>query len=348
MSPSRSPEEAPNGSWLAKSIRLAVDFAFRYRRTTVAVIHVGLIVLSNFLAFALRFDAAIPPLQAQAFRQTIIVVVVIRTLVFIPMRLYEGLWRYTGIWDLQRIVAGVLLSSALLFGLLDQLLVVPNYPHSIYLIDTVLLVTMMGGLRLGRRIYREARRSVSSKRVLVLGAGDAGEMIVRDMLKNVAYGMQPVGFIDDDPAKVGKRIHGVPVLGTRDRIGDFIVEGAAGRDPGRDPARVARGASEDRGIAAAVQDPDHDAAEPAGPRRGRGHGQPHQAARDRGPAGAGAGRPRLRARPIAHRRPARARHRRRRLDRLRALPPDRGARTPVAGRARPLREQPARDRRRAR
>ena len=222
MSPSRSLEEAPNGSWLAKSVRLAVDFAFKYRRTTVAVIHVGLIVLSNFLAFTLRFDAAIPPVQAQAFRQTIIVVVVIRTLVFIPMRLYEGLWRYTGIWDLQRIVAGVLLSSALLFGLLDQLLVVPNYPHSIYLIDTVLLVTMMGGLRLGRRIYREARRSVSSKRVLVLGAGDAGEMIVRDMLKNVDYGMQPVGFIDDNEGKVGKRIHGIPVLGTRDRIGEFI------------------------------------------------------------------------------------------------------------------------------
>jgi FlaA1/EpsC-like NDP-sugar epimerase len=73
----------------------------------------------------------------------------------------------------------------------------------------------MGGIRLVRRTHRELARLVPEKRVLVYGAGDAGEMIVRDMRQNELYSYEPMGFIDDDPAKVGRRIHGVKVLGTR-------------------------------------------------------------------------------------------------------------------------------------
>ena len=142
---------------LAAAIKWAVDLALTYRRTTIVAIHVGLIVLANFLAFALRFDGVIPPVAGDAWRKTVLVLVVVRSLTFIPLRLYEGLWRYTGIWDLQRIVIGVLASSALMFGLVQWVLRIPGYPRSIYLIDGVLLVTLMGGLRLLRRVYREAR-----------------------------------------------------------------------------------------------------------------------------------------------------------------------------------------------
>ena len=98
---------------------------------------------------------------------------------------------------------GVLASSALMFGLVQWVFHIPGYPRSIYLIDSVLLVTLMGGLRLMRRVYREASRVTNPHRVLVLGAGDAGEMIVRDMFKNVSYGMTPIGFIDDNLARSG-------------------------------------------------------------------------------------------------------------------------------------------------
>jgi FlaA1/EpsC-like NDP-sugar epimerase len=79
-----------------------------------------------------------------------------------------------------------------------------SYPRSILIIDAVLLIVAMGGARLGRRLFHELSRSERSKRVLVIGAGDAGERIVRDM-KAVECPYEPIGFVDDNPAKAGIR-----------------------------------------------------------------------------------------------------------------------------------------------
>ena len=232
----------PAGRLPQAAFEWAVRFALANRRAVVVTVHVGLIVLANFLAFALRFDGAIPPAAIAAWRQTILPLVVVRAVVFIPFRLYEGLWRYTGIWDLKRIVFGVMLSSVVFFALVRSVLHTPGYPRSIYIIDAILLVFFMGGVRLSRRIYREARITFQERRVLVFGAGDAGEMIVRDMLKNESYGSRPIGFIDDNPAKVGKRIHGIPVLGTRENLAEVLAKALPDEIliavPGQPPAVV--------------------------------------------------------------------------------------------------------------
>jgi FlaA1/EpsC-like NDP-sugar epimerase len=115
-------------------------------------------------------------------------------------------------------VFGVAVSSVLFVLVLWVPTGVIQYPRSVILIDGLVLICMLGGARLGRRIFREMRqvkRAGHSRRVLIFGAGDAGEMIVRDMKNNAAYDYEPVGFLDDDQAKVGRRIHGVAVLGTR-------------------------------------------------------------------------------------------------------------------------------------
>src|SRR5207253_1287865 len=96
------------------------------------------------------------------------------------------------------------------------------YPRSIYFLDCLLLISMLGGIRLSRRLYREVRKTDATRRVLIYGAGDAGELIVRDMKNNPFYDMEPVGFVDDDRTKVGLRIHGVPVLGTRSDLSDIL------------------------------------------------------------------------------------------------------------------------------
>src|SRR5690606_4700103 len=96
------------------------------------------------------------------------------------------------------------------------------YPRSVFFIDALLLLLMLGGLRLVRRFYRELSRSEGQKRVLIFGAGDAGELIVREMKIDRERIYEPVGFIDDDRSKVGRRIHGVPVLGTRADVDQLI------------------------------------------------------------------------------------------------------------------------------
>ncbi len=204
-------------------------FMFRlpYRRAFVVVVHVLLIAGSNYTAFWLRFDGDLPAWAADAFIRMLPWLVLVRGLTFVPFKLYQGLWRYTGIYDLRNIILGVVSSSALFylgvrigygfFGL-------AGYPRSVMLIDTCLLILLVGGVRLPRRIYRELGRLDRERRVLIYGAGDAGETIVRDMHNNPSYEYEPIGFIDDDPAKLGKRIHGVKVLGGRDGLARIVAE----------------------------------------------------------------------------------------------------------------------------
>lgn len=197
---------------------------FTYRRPLVVVLHLALIVLANYLAFWLRFDGAVPADEIELFVQMLPWLLVIRGVIFFPCRLYEGLWRYASIWDLRNIIGGVLASSLMFFALVRWGLGLTQYPKSVFLIDSVLLVSLLGGIRLMGRIYRELGQLDREKRVLIYGAGDAGEMIVRDMKHNPFYDYKPIGFIDDNPAKVGQRIHGVKVLGTRDALSKVMAE----------------------------------------------------------------------------------------------------------------------------
>jgi FlaA1/EpsC-like NDP-sugar epimerase len=187
---------------------------YRYRRAEIVLLHLGLVLLANYLAFLLRFGGQISLEASVALLDGLPSLVTIRMLVFIPFRLYEGLWRYTGIWDLRNIVGAVALSS-LTFHAWARAGLGLDYPATVLVVDSLLLVFLTGGVRLLRRVHGEVSRLIPEKRVLVYGAGDAGEMIVRDMRNTGFYEYEPMGFIDDDPGKVGRRIHGVKVLGTR-------------------------------------------------------------------------------------------------------------------------------------
>ncbi len=186
----------------------------------IVVLHLALVALANYGAFWLRFDSPLPPLE---FYQALPGLLAIRALVFVPFRLHEGMWRYTSIEDLRNIIAGVGLSTIFFAAYVYSYLGMSAYPRSVLFIDTLVLIFLMGGVRLSRRIHFAVRRLKGSKRVLLYGAGDAGEMIVRDFRNSGSqYNSQPVGFVDDDPEKVGQRIHGVPVLGTGDQLHKII------------------------------------------------------------------------------------------------------------------------------
>lgn len=203
---------------------MLLDFILRMRRAISIAIHAVLIALAHLGAFWLRFDSDVPEDYWALARAMLPAVLAIRLAVFYPLRLFEGLWKYTGVWDLRNIVLGVFGSTLLVFAAASQFAPEPGYPRSIYMIDSLLLVCMLGGVRMSRRIYREVTRHASPRAVLIYGAGDAGEMIVRDMRQNANYDVRPVGFVDDDPHKVGDRIHGVKVLGGREDLPRIIEQ----------------------------------------------------------------------------------------------------------------------------
>jgi len=149
----------------------------------------------------------------------------IRGLSFVPLQLYKGLWRYSGIWDLRNVIIGATGSTVLFYILVHWIFGLRGYPLSIFIIDSLLLIFLMGGLRLARRLYYAVRQVSQGKQVLIYGAGDAGEMIVRAIRNNAGvYDYQPIGFIDDNPNKIGQRIHGVPVLGERDTMAKILKD----------------------------------------------------------------------------------------------------------------------------
>lgn len=196
----------------------------KYRRFLIVGLHVALIATSNYLAFWIRFDGVIPKAEMTLFAAMLPWLITIRGLTFAPLQLYRGLWRYTGIWDLRNVIIGVFASTAVFYILVHWIFGTRSYPISIFIIDTQLLICLMGGGRLAQRLYHAFGQMAGKKRVLIYGAGDAGEMIVRDMKNNGAvYEYCPIGFIDDNPQKVGTRIHGVGVMGGRQDLPKILA-----------------------------------------------------------------------------------------------------------------------------
>jgi FlaA1/EpsC-like NDP-sugar epimerase len=185
----------------------------RCRRLLAILVQLFTILLANRLAFLLRFDGAPPEWAEAAWLQMLPWLIAIRGLVFVPFRLYEGLWRYTSLFDLQTLIGGVSVSSLLFYVLTRSSIGPAVYPRSIFVTDALLLVLLLGGLRFTRRLVAEFHPWRFGRRVLIVGAGDAGELLVRDMKNHRSH--YPIGFIDDDRSKVGRRIHGVPVVGAR-------------------------------------------------------------------------------------------------------------------------------------
>jgi FlaA1/EpsC-like NDP-sugar epimerase len=184
-------------------------------RVSVVLVDLLLAVAANYFAFWLRFDGAIPAAAWSLWAATVPALVLLRGLSFVPFHVYDSVWEYVGLRDLRAIVASVTTSSLLFCLLIRGVLGLRAYPRSVFLMDLVLVVFLMASARVGWRLLRERRANTRTRRVLIFGAGDAGARIVRELLKGGEHGYHPVGFVDDDPAKMGRRIHGVPVLGTR-------------------------------------------------------------------------------------------------------------------------------------
>jgi FlaA1/EpsC-like NDP-sugar epimerase len=195
-----------------------------FRRIIIIGLHIGAIALCNYWAFLIRFDGEVSSQYIQLFLSTLWMVVFVRFSFISLLGLNIGLWRYAGLNDIFGILKAVLGSSMVLYILFAFILKIEGYPRSIYIIDSLLLILMLSGFRMIKRVIREFRPKVfgKGKKVLLIGAGDAGEMVLRDMKKNADLGFQPIGFVDDNLGKKGLRIHGIPVLGTRKDLENLV------------------------------------------------------------------------------------------------------------------------------
>jgi UDP-GlcNAc:undecaprenyl-phosphate GlcNAc-1-phosphate transferase len=192
-----------------------IDLSYK-RRIFEVLLDVILILLSYWCAYAVKFGALSGSAAWRLFLRTLPVLVFVKMAAFLVMGVYRGIWRYTSLDDLIVFAKAVVLSSvlsvlAILFAFRFE-----GFSRTIFIIDGVLMFMFLAGSRMAFRLFRQVlpvSGAREGRRVLIYGAGDGGELLLRELQNNRALKYAPVGFVDDDPAKDGKVIHGLKVYG---------------------------------------------------------------------------------------------------------------------------------------
>ncbi len=217
---------------------------FYFSRNSVVVVLTDLILiaLAFYMSYQLRFDFDIPRLHIAPLWDIFPLVLFIKPIVFYYFDFYRGMWRYTSLSDLLNIVKATIVSSLIIVGAVLFVNRFEHVPRSVFLIDWLLTGLFVAGFRIAIRLYFESsagvgvitiiRQSLSGllrgrkaglrKKLLIIGAGNCGEKILREIQADSRLGYHVFGFLDDNPAKVGMKIHGVPVLSTVGALSDIV------------------------------------------------------------------------------------------------------------------------------
>lgn len=200
----------------------------RKRRSLVVLSQLTLVVFSYLLSFLLRFEFDLSvhnnwPLHT--FLKTLPLLLLIRAGAFYYWDLYRGWWRYVGMDDLLNIIKAVAVSSVV-FIVMVMLIFRANYPRSVFLIDAIICIMFIGGIRFVLRAFREATRLPprgTARNVLIYGAREIGVEILKEIRANPHLHMNVIGFIDDYSPKKGWKIHGVPIFGGREELSRIFM-----------------------------------------------------------------------------------------------------------------------------
>jgi FlaA1/EpsC-like NDP-sugar epimerase len=202
---------------------------FGRHRLLQLLIDAGIVALSWFLAFELRFDKGLPVFYDTLLRRTILIVVAIKVVVFLLFGFHRRWWRYVSVNDMWGAARGVVVAS--LVADVTVYLVSPVHnvrlPRSIAVMDLLITMALIAGARLFARTVIERPRGgivARGREVIIVGAGDAGRTVVEEMQRSRMLRYTPIGFVDDDPTKKNMRILGVRVLGTTSDLPRLVRE----------------------------------------------------------------------------------------------------------------------------
>ncbi len=201
-----------------------------------------LLCLSWVASYLIRFDFDIPEKFVDEMVAILPVAILIKLICFYIFDVYRGMWRFTSVTDLVDIIKAVSMSTLIIIVWIVLIYRYKNVPRSVVFIDWGFNILAVSGVRLGIRLFFqkyvptnpiqslapisgfvERIRRVTNKRLLIIGAGNCGEKILREIQDNPQLHYRVVGFLDDNPNKIGRRIHGIQVRGT---VGDmeFIAD----------------------------------------------------------------------------------------------------------------------------
>ena len=189
------------------------------------LLDVGVITLAYFLAYAIRFEGNIPSGELTSYFNSLPILLILTVTSFFGFRLYKGLYQFAGIKDLVLLFAAHTVAWAAYISII-YVLRVQWTPRSVLFIYWLLGFIVIGGVRFSYRLLKEliGLSQGDKSRALIVGAGCAGEMMLRQIKIDNNLGYHPVGIVDDDPNKRYVSIHGIPVLGTTRDIPQLVEQ----------------------------------------------------------------------------------------------------------------------------
>jgi len=185
------------------------------RRVFEVFLDAFLITISYYISYALLFGTFEQSSNWSLFVSTLPLLIVLKLAAFLLVGVYRGIWRYTSIGDFITFAKGVILGSGLCVLAILLLYRFQNFSRAVFVVDSLILLLTLVGSRMAFRLIRQVLPmpgSSDGKRVLIYGAGDGGEMVYRELRNNPEWQYIPVGFLDDDPLKQDKVIHGLRVF----------------------------------------------------------------------------------------------------------------------------------------
>ncbi len=186
------------------------------RRVFEVILDALFISIAYYTAYNLLFGKFEETSNWMLFIKTLPILIVVKLFAFLLVGVYRGIWRYTSIDDFVTFAKGIALGTVLSILAILVLYRFENFSRAVFVLDALLLFFALCGSRMAFRLFRQLLPMPISKaghKVLIYGAGDGGEMILRELKNNPEWNYTPVGFVDDDPLKKDKIIHGLRVFG---------------------------------------------------------------------------------------------------------------------------------------
>jgi FlaA1/EpsC-like NDP-sugar epimerase len=206
---------------MRKVVKQPPALPLRCRSLLVLILQAGLVAGSLVCAWLLRFDFRMP--DAGLLWSAVPLVIVIRLSLMPWFGLMHGWWRYTGIWDAVSIFKFVLAGSFFFILVVRYGWKLAAFPLSVFALEAIITFTLLAGVRVfSRMLVETVRQDSASKRLLLIGAGHAAQMIIRET-QEVETGYHVIGCVDDNPLKKDLRVLGVPVLGQVETLAKVVV-----------------------------------------------------------------------------------------------------------------------------
>jgi len=190
------------------------------RQLLMVVLDLMLVAFSYYAAYRIRFPSSVFGNYFPVFLESLPIIIAVKLIVFYFSGIYRGIWEYLSTRDVFLYARSSIIATMFSITLVTILYRFTDFSKGVFVIDCFLTILLLMGTRGSFRLFRETirRKALDGDRVVIYGAGRNGELLLRELLNNPTLGVNPVGFVDDNPLNTGKNIQGFPILGGFDRL----------------------------------------------------------------------------------------------------------------------------------